>query len=1073
VIALLATLLVAAFLAIVERQVTAPAWVRERIEERIVQTAPAIGISFGQMSLLVQRSGLARVILWDVEIRNDQGVLIAQLSDIEGGLSPAALLRGRLELQEAQVSGALLTLRRDVNGRLGLALGDAFSTETQAPDAGQIVALVDQVMQDPRLERLDLFEADALTIRYEDQRAQRGWTADGGRLRLERRDNALMLTGDVALLGGGHGLATLEIEAESRIGSTAVEFGVTLNGLRAGDIATQSPALVWMSDLDAPIAGSMRSGVDETGALTHLSAALQLGEGVLKPNRETRALKFDAARTAFSYAPDTQRLEFSEIHVASPLGQVDARGEATLVGTEDGWPDALTGQVEIDNLVLAEGALFDRDFWMSGAASAFKLNLDPFRLTIPELVVFDPEFPVTASSDLSATTDGWDFSLNAQVAQTSVAQVLSLWPESFQRKSRTWVAKSVLKGELSDGVFALRLAPGQAKPDTYFDFSFDKGTVQYAPELAPVTAGAGRLTIHEHRLGLVLYQGEIRPENTPGAGPIQVGGSSLVIPDLKAKPPHLDLRLEARGDLQAVLGYIDNPAWRVLSKIDKQPNLAQGQAKVSGHIRMPLRKQVKLAEVDIVLGGEVTDVTSDGAVPGRRLSADRLRFDMTRSEMALEGELDFDGLPATGTWTQSLTGQGGQISASARLSDASLNGFGVQLPKGMLSGEGVGQVEISLPNGADPQFALTSNLVGIGLSIPALGWRLPQRSGGDFSLNGRLGQQMELDQIRLSAGGLEASGTLDVGPEGTFQSLTLDRLKIANWLDVTGQLSSRGKGVAPAIKVDSGRVDLRRGTMDASATDSADLGAVPMTLTLDEVQITDTIVLTRFRGRIQTSSAGMNGDFDAFVGRRKTPIQGVVAPQNGATAFRITGRDAGDILKGAGLLKTLRDGTFRLDMRPVRGKRGTYDGRLEIRETRLRNAPGIGGLLDAVSIVGLIDEANGPGIYFTHVDADFRLTPSQVILTKSAASGPSMGISMDGYYDLEKRRMDMQGVLSPIYFLNGIGQLISKQGEGLIGFNFELKGPVSSPQVAVNPLSALTPGFLREIFRKPPPKVSD
>ncbi|MFC0161102.1 hypothetical protein ACFFKB_24465, partial [Mameliella alba] len=184
-VALLAMLGVAGY-AMVGRPVDAPEWVRERIETRIAESLPGIEVDFGRMSLLIQRSGLARVILWDVEIRNLNGETVAQLSDIEAGLSPAALLNGQVDLREAQVSGAFVTLRRDADGRLGLSLGDAFAASSEMPDIGQIISRIDTVMGDPRLAGLTSFEADALTLRYEDQRARRGWTADGGRLRLAR-----------------------------------------------------------------------------------------------------------------------------------------------------------------------------------------------------------------------------------------------------------------------------------------------------------------------------------------------------------------------------------------------------------------------------------------------------------------------------------------------------------------------------------------------------------------------------------------------------------------------------------------------------------------------------------------------------------------------------------------------------------------------------------------------------------------------------------------------------------------------------------------------------------------------
>lgn len=64
-------------------------------------------------------------------------------------------------------------------------------------------------------------------------------------------------------------------------------------------------------------------------------------------------------------------------------------------------------------------------------------------------------------------------------------------------------------------------------------------------------------------------------------------------------------------------------------------------------------------------------------------------------------------------------------------------------------------------------------------------------------------------------------------------------------------------------------------------------------------------------------------------------------------------------------------------------------------------------------------------------------------------------------------------MVSPVYLLNGIGAIFTRKGEGLIGFNYQLTGPSAKPKVSVNPLSALTPGLFREIFRRPPPQVPD
>jgi hypothetical protein len=78
---------------------------------------------------------------------------------------------------------------------------------------------------------------------------------------------------------------------------------------------------------------------------------------------------------------------------------------------------------------------------------------------------------------------------------------------------------------------------------------------------------------------------------------------------------------------------------------------------------------------------------------------------------------------------------------------------------------------------------------------------------------------------------------------------------------------------------------------------------------------------------------------------------------------------------------------------------------------------------------------------------------------------------MDGYYDFDTSSLDMQGTLSPFYLINSLGRVMSlRDGEGLVGFNFTLTGPDDDVEVGVNPLSLLTPGMFREIFRREAPQ---
>jgi hypothetical protein len=39
-----------------------------------------------------------------------------------------------------------------------------------------------------------------------------------------------------------------------------------------------------------------------------------------------------------------------------------------------------------------------------------------------------------------------------------------------------------------------------------------------------------------------------------------------------------------------------------------------------------------------------------------------------------------------------------------------------------------------------------------------------------------------------------------------------------------------------------------------------------------------------------------------------------------------------------------------------------------------------------------------------------------------------------------------------------------RQGEGLVGITFAIKGSLDDPSVLVNPMSVMTPGIFRQIF---------
>ncbi len=1053
--------------ALVGRSLSAPDWVRDTVEARLAAALPGFEVLFGDVQVRFEPDGRTRVILLDVDVQTAAGSPVAVLSDIEIGLALRDLVRRKVVLRELSVSGAFVTLTRNRAGQLGLALGDVFALDGVAPDIPTLVAQIDRLLMNDRLSQLQSVEANALTLRFEDARVRRGWTVDGGRLRLDRQGDVLRLSGDFALLGGGSTATRLQLDASSTIGQQEVAFGLSLDDMPSQDIATQGPALAWLGALRAPISGALRSSMRADGSLGLLNATLQIGEGVVQPTPDTPPVPFNSARSYFTFDPDRSEISFSELSVDSDLVRAVAEGRATLTGLRDGIPSQMLGQVRFTRLEAAPDALFEEPLSLDRAELDFRLRLDPFELDLGRVWIDDPQVPLRMNGKLRASADAWDYALDGSFGTLTPEALMHVWPLSLAPRTRNWVVTNIQGGLIKRGQFALRAQEGP-RPAVYLNAAFEQAQVRYVPALPVVTQGAGTLTLDDDRLAVRLTRGRITP---PQGGAIVIDGSSFVIPDTRQRPSDGQVVLAGEGEIEALLSYLDTEPLGIMRRAGRPVDLLEGRVRFDGTLDLPLRPGVRLADLALDVRGQATQVASDRIIPGRALTARALDVTVTNDRLRIAGQAALSGVPFDGSWTLPIpqSGQpqtGSTVEGTITLSEAAAQSFGVALPDGTISGSGPAALRVDLRPGRAPEFALSSRLTGIGLSLPPLGWSLSQGSAGTFEVAGVLAQPARIDRLVLDAPGLEARGSVTLNGDGSLATIDLDRVRAGGWLDAPVTLTGRGAGVPPGVRISGGTVDLRNAPF-GSGRGGAGAGRVPLTLALDQLQISDKIRLTDFRADLQ-SGAGLTGSFTASV-NGAAPITGEALAQAGSTAFRIRSNDAGRVVREAGILQTVAGGDMTLALVPVPGQPGSYDGSLDVANARLRDAPGIASLLDAISIVGLLDQLDGPGILFTEVEARFRLTPDLLYLTRSSATGPSMGISLDGTYNLGTSSLDLQGVLSPIFFLNGIGSIFTRKGEGLIGFNFNLTGPASQPSVSVNPLSALTPGLFREIFRRPAP----
>lgn len=1053
------------------KPLSAPDWMRAEIEARLAQQLPGFELQFSDMTLFVQRDLRPEISLSNVELREaDSGRVLLELSQAEITIARRTLLEGQVQPRTISVAGVFLQLHRNAQGDFDIAFGSGLGDSGIGLNG--LISRIDDFIYQPRFAALQEVDISAVTLGYQDARAGRTWTVDGGRLNLTREADQLQLRGDFALLSGRSYAATLELFGESTIGSNAVSLGLSVDEVSSVDIASQSAALAWLGVLRAPISGNLRTSFNEDGKLGLLNATLRIGEGVLQPSDATRPIPFSEARTYFSYEPRDNLLRFGEFAVASDWGS--ATGEATAILEEGtgGLPSGLQGQVKLAGISANPNQIFDAPRSLTSADLDFHLALNPFALRIGRLALVDEGTRMRLNGRVQAAPEGWDISLMGGIDEIGPERILSFWPADIKTKTRTWIADNVLAGRLRNIAVSLQARPDGSKPEVYFSAEVADASVRFMRNMPPVTGAGGLVQLEDNRLVVSVDRGTVEAEE---GGALEAAGTVFTIPDLRVRPAPAHVALNAAGPIPAALWLINREPLSALDKAGRGIDIADGALRVAGDITFPLKQKPAPSEVLWAVDGQGFDVRSTSLVPNKVLAAQTLRFAADNGNLRIEGEGTLEGVPFDGFWQTPLgpgaLEKGARVEADVALSNEFLDAFSIDLPPGSVSGRGSGRLEMDLKRGVAPSFSLRSSLAGLGLRLDAIGWSMGQNATGQLQIEGTLSTPARIDRLSLSAPGLSLDGRLELSEGGGLRALTLDRLRAGSWLDAPVTLTGRGKGVAPAVTISGGRIDLRDAPFSSgggSRGGAASSASGPLTLAPDRLQITDGIILTGFRGQF-TTQGGLGGAFQAKL-NGGTPVRGSVTPTERGQRFVLKADDAGGVLRDAGLLKNVHGGSFHLKLVPT-GAPGTFDGELDIVSTRIRNAPVMAELLSAISVIGLLEQLGGNGISFQEVEARFRLTPKQVILTRSSAVGPSMGISLDGYYDLASKTMDMQGVLSPIYVVNFVGQLFSRKGEGLFGFNFTLKGKSDNPRISVNPLSALTPGMFREIFRRPPPTV--
>jgi len=1023
-------------------------WLAHRLEDAANEGGGPAKLAIGSVALAWEgfRLGVDRPFdfrLTEVTVTDRAGQRRVDIPRAEVSLSLHELLLGRLMPRAVELDEPRLTLVRAADGTLSLGLGslaEAAGPDAAAPVTGLLAELARPPASDrgaPRealfsqLRRVRIRDAQVAIV---DRRIGLTLRAPRAEIDLTRQaEGGVTGSADLSLDFGGQS-ARLTASATLAAGATETHLRVRLTPVAPAALAGSAPALVALTALDAPVSGE--------------------ADLILGPSLDLREARL------------TVRAGAGEAHIGH-------------------------GSVPIVSAVLVASGT-------PGSIAVQTLRVDVRRHDN------GPPSVLQVSGTLRHDAGMVNADLTLDLDQVDFADVPLLWPEGIGGDAREWVVQNITAGIARN----FHVDIGLAAQDDFSSVALTRAsgsadgsglTVHWLRPIQPVENGQAQLRILDpDTLDIVVGSGHQRPRGQKAdsaAGGLVIRGGRMRITGLMQ--PHQLARIEAdiAGSVPDAIALLREPRLALLDRHPIELKNPAGQATVKLTVGLPLEKAVSMDDIAIHAQAHLEGVHLSAIAAGRDFDQGVLDLDATTDGLKLTGRgllaaiparldasMDFRAGPPTQV-LQSVT-VSGQPDAR-QLAVAGLDATSV------VSGPMQLQAILTERRNGRGELAVTADLSGAELIAPGVQWRKPRDVAAKASAHVALDHDRlaGIDSIELDGTGLAVRGAAQVA-DGRIALLRMDRLTLGRTeAQGTARFPATAGAQPIAISLNGPAIDLtgqftHRAPEAKSPQPTPGSGPGARTepppgppWTLDarferammaQGRVFNDVTLHaendgRVFGRLRTE--GLTGT--------RVPFQLEIVPETGSRRLTASTADAGELLRGLDMVHTMEGGRLSVqgsydDRAPGRPLSGTAD----IEDFRIRNAPALAKLLQAMTLYGLVEVMQGPGLGFSRLVAPFRLTESALELSDARAFSPSLGLTMKGRIDLDAQELDMQGTIVPAYFFNAllgniplVGKLFSpERGGGVFAASYTLRGPLQDPQVFVNPLAALTPGFLRGLF---------
>lgn len=965
----------------------------------------------------------------DVRVLGADGRELAEVPEVSLTMSVRALLHGLIAPTAVEIIRPKILLLRETDGHFhfGRTLGLTTATsETQIADSPVLPAIFEELVHAPDpsratgyVRRASILDAD---ITFIDRKRGITWRSPSADLVFDRHPDGLVGHVKLQVDKLGHP-ARLEGDLVYETSSRKLSIETRFSGVDLAALGLLHSAMMPLAGSDLTVEGRVGTTVDLDG-------------------------RFGAI--VFDFGGGPGRLDLSDFY-QEPL---DIK-RLTVAGRMEAGFDSL----RLDDAKLElEGPTISLAGSVSGLTSLAEA-------VAGELAVI---------ADVSAT-------------KLPVDELERYWPPEAGSDARHWITQRIRGGMIDEltGHMELTLprpAPGAgAAPEPRIVVSGNLAasglTVHYLDPLPPVTDAAGIASFTEQAFGADLTGGRIDG--------ISIEGGRLDITGLQKAQQLIRISGTARASLADALALLDQPRLGYVRKLGIDPTGAAGTTTTQLAFEFPAVKNLDLESVAITATSNIRSAAIKSVLFGQDISDGNFTLALDQDGMTLDGTGRFGGIPSAIGWVEHFKPAAFQreMTLVGSLDADQRAAFGFDLRPSLDGPIGVRLVYTRYDD-ARGRIAGDFDFTPSVLDLGDLGWSKPASAAGTGRVVVALDAQgmSDLSEFSVMAPGLDVAGRGRFTPGGgALAEVTFDRFHVGNT-----QLTD------VAVNFEAGRPEIAvgGGTLDAEpllkkadpATEGAPAPATeeptePFRLEaphLDQVRLDGERTLEDVRLLFDHGEEYWERlEMDATLEQASTVTLRYVPDGQQHHQLTMTASDAGAALRFLKIIDDVQGGTLTIT--------GTADdnlperplvGEAEIVDFRLVNQPALARLLSIATFTGLIDLLTGDGFLFQRFIGKFTKTNGRLDIPLARAHGPSLGLTATGWLDQDTDQIDLKGTIVPAYGINSIlgnipviGDLLQGgEGKGLFAATYRATGRLSEPDLSVNPLAALAPGFLRGLF---------